>query len=305
MWRIQIRHKTQITYLFLCGKLDVQKSSNIFLVIQSSSIKCACTSNCTSINKLFYSHCTSAGVSHIQQTVNPQWFSLSRVTVNHASCCSSGQRRLERKKVHGQKKSARVFGGEFTGVKISSLGARMRFIYGDTRQAVAVTPTVHQRRHEPKTTLWPHMQHSSSAMWLLHHFTQIPLDYCLLLFHTFCLHNQLWLLRIKQPAGLQVSFSWPNYVSIIAFISYYILTCFFIYLFFFLMTVCAMFAACACCEQILFAHALTSSLSHWIDAKGQSSLTCQWWQGLMGSRSCCHNSFYHSIDCGEVRENMC
>lgn len=49
-----------------------------------------------------------------------------------------------------------------------------------------------------------------------------------------------------------------------------------------------------CCSSVCVTD--DNSTSCEMGVKGQGLLTCRWWQGLMGSRSCCHSSSYHSTD---------
>lgn len=193
--------------------------------------------------------------------------------------------------------SARVFKGVFAGVKISLQCQNAIYTRWHTRQAVAVTPTVHQRRHEPK----PPFDHTCSTApqpcdcSTTSHTFHCIIIYCCFTHFAYTINYGCWDLNNLQAAGfiflakLRVSNSIHQLLHLDMF-------------FFFLLT---MFVQC-----LQLVHSAHNPCPHTLsrqqgvalaDAKGQSSLTCRWWQGLMGSRSCCHNSFYHSIDCGEVR----
>lgn len=176
------------------------------------------------------------------------------------------------------------------------------YLWWHTRQAVAVTPTVHQQRHEPK----PPFDHTCSTAPQLrdcsitsHTFHWI-IVYCCFTHFAYTINYGCWELNNLQAAGfiflakLHVNNSVHQLLHLDVFFIFFPTTVF------------------VQCLQL--AHAANNSCLHTpshqhcrtgLMRKGQSSLTCQWWQGLMGSRSCCHNSFYHSIDCGEVRKNTC
>lgn len=96
----------------------------------------------------------------------------------------------------------------------TSFGATLRLRAGYTRnthththQVAAVTLTAHQPSHQPNhcfTTLAAQLKLLFDCSFSLHTHTHMHACTCAhtqLLFHTFCLHNQLWLLRFKQPAA--------------------------------------------------------------------------------------------------------
>lgn len=196
--------------------------------------------------------------------------------------------------------SARVFKGVFASVKISPRCQKVIYTRWHTRQALAVTPTVHQRRHEPK----PPFDHTCSTApqpcdcsTTSHTFHCINI-YCSFTHFASTINYGYWDFNNLQAAGfiflakLRVSNS--NHQLL------HLDMCFFSF-FFNRLCLCNACSLCILCTIAVRTHTLTSARCRTGRCKGQSSLTCRWWQGLTGSRSCCHNSFYHSIDCGKVK----
>ena len=189
------------------------------------------------------------------------------------------------------------------GVKIRPRCQNAIYTQWHTCRAVAVTPTVHQWRHEPKTPF----DHTCSTApqacdcaTTSHTFSCIII-YCGFTHFAYTINYGCWDLNKLQAAGFIFLAKLRVSNSIHQLLQFDVCVCVCVF-FFFLLT---MFVQCS--QVVDFAHnpcPHTPSCQQSVavaDVKGQGSLTCRWWQGLTGSRSCCHNSFYHSIDCGEVR----
>lgn len=151
--------------------------------------------------------------------------------------------------------SARVFKGVFAGVKISPRCQNAIYTRWHTRQAVAVTPTVHQRRHEPK----PPFDHTCSTApqpcdcSTTSHTFHCIIIYCCFTHFAYTINYGCWDLNNLQAAGfiflakLRVSNSIHQLLHLDMFF------------FFSIDYVCAMFAACSFCAQSLSTHTLTSA----------------------------------------------
>lgn len=118
----------------------------------------------------------SVRAPHTQWTVNLQWFSWFRVTLNHASCCTNGSSSRGRKCTVKRK----VCACSEECLRVSQSAASVPECDLSTvthTPGCSCNPNCSSATSRTQTTLWPHLQRSSPALWLLHHFTHIPLDF--------------------------------------------------------------------------------------------------------------------------------
>lgn len=128
------------------------------------------------------------------------------------------------------------------------------------------------------------------------HTLHFALEYNLPTFHTFCLYRA-WLQKKKKTPFFSLIKSHVENCFCQLLLSRLNET---VSLFFFHFpatfgSVCCAIRVDTCkvlCLCLQWQHDFTSA-----EFKGRSLPTCRWWQGLMGSRSCCRSSSYHNTDC--------
>lgn len=175
--------------------------------------------------------------------------------------------------------SARVFKGVLAGVKISPRCQNAIYTRWHTRQAVAVTPTVHQRRHEPKPpfdhtcSTAPQPCDCSTTSYTFH----CIIIYCCFTHFAYTINYGCWDLNNLQAAGfiflakLRVSNSIHQLLHLDMFF----------FFFFYWLCLCNVCSLCILRTIPVHTHSHVSKVSHWLMRKGKVLLPVDddrvWW----------------------------